>query len=224
MPHITGTNPRKIAEFREKLTHSVQALETMGKLNQISGNVSMTLDKLSGIRGDLVRTDPEWESWDFGKLVEAIKQWVKRNPVASVDREREESNRRRLLHARNEGFRPRGCVYCGDLGHKATQCEKITELSVRKGILAKKGLCFNCATKTHRASECTSKSACGNCNKRHHTSICDQKNDKTEEHTNHKKLMTDGVSGEGIFPVVTVKVNDMCRALIDSGAGSSYAD
>ena len=224
LPHITGTNPRKIAEFHEKLTHSVQALETMGKLNQISGNVSMTLDKLSGIRGDLVRTDPEWESWDFGKLVEAIKQWVKRNPVASVDREREESNRRRLLHARNEGFRPRGCVYCGDLGHKATQCEKITELSVRKGILAKKGLCFNCATKTHRASECTSKSACGNCNKRHHTSICDQKNDKTEEHPNHKKLMTDGVSGEGIFPVVTVKVNDiMCRALIDSGAGSSYA-
>jgi hypothetical protein len=36
--------------------------------------------------------------------------------------------------------------------------------------------------------------------------------------------MTDGVSGDGIFPVVTVRVNDiMCRALIDSGAGSSYA-
>ncbi len=36
--------------------------------------------------------------------------------------------------------------------------------------------------------------------------------------------MTDGTSGEGIFPVVVVKVNGItCRALIDSGAGSSYA-
>ena len=36
--------------------------------------------------------------------------------------------------------------------------------------------------------------------------------------------MTDGGTGEGIFPVVVVKVNGvMCRALIDSGAGGSYA-
>ena len=36
--------------------------------------------------------------------------------------------------------------------------------------------------------------------------------------------MTDGGIGEGIFPVVVVKVNGvMCRALIDSGAGGSYA-
>ena len=54
LPQITGANPRKVAEFYEKLTHCVQALETMEKLSQISGNVSMTLEKLSGIRGDLV--------------------------------------------------------------------------------------------------------------------------------------------------------------------------
>ena len=36
--------------------------------------------------------------------------------------------------------------------------------------------------------------------------------------------MTDGTSVDGVFPVVVVKVNGvMCRALIDSGAGSSYA-
>ena len=52
-----GADPHKIEEFCEKLTHSVQALETMGKLNNVKGNVSMTLDKLSGIRGDLVRSD-----------------------------------------------------------------------------------------------------------------------------------------------------------------------
>ena len=37
--------------------------------------------------------------------------------------------------------------------------------------------------------------------------------------------MTDcGASDDGVFPVVVVKVNGVqCRALIDSGAGSSYA-
>ena len=36
--------------------------------------------------------------------------------------------------------------------------------------------------------------------------------------------MTDGTSGEGIFPAVVIKVNEItCRALIDSCAGSSYA-
>ena len=51
LPYITSANPPKIAEFYEKLSHSVQALETIGKLDVISGIVSMTLDKLSGIGG-----------------------------------------------------------------------------------------------------------------------------------------------------------------------------
>ena len=34
LPNITGANPRKIADFCDKLTHSVQALETMGKLGR----------------------------------------------------------------------------------------------------------------------------------------------------------------------------------------------
>ena len=226
LPNISGSDCHKIKEFCEKLTHSVQALETMGKLGNIRGNVSMTLDKLSGIRGDLVRNDPEWETWDFVKLVEALNQWIRRNPAMSVQREREDLKRKKLFSAQNDTSRPRGCVYCGDLNHKAVQCEKITDSSERKRILARKGLCFNCATKQHRAAECTSKSACGNCHQRHHTSICDRKNEnKNDKHSSgEKKLMTTGTSGEGIFPVVVIKVNGItCRALIDSGAGSSYA-
>ena len=165
-----------------------------------------------------MRTDPEWETWDFRDLTEALKQWVKRNPISA--NERDEPNRKKLFHTRDGDFKPRGCVYCGDVGHKANQCEKITDVKARKGILAKNGLCFSCATKKHRASECSSKISCGHCSKRHHTSICEQKNDKSQD---NEKLMTDGVSGDGIFPVVVVKINGFkCRVLIDSGAGSSY--
>ena len=62
LPNISGADPHKIEEFCEKLTHSVQTLETMGKLNIVKGNVSMTLGKLSKIRGDLVRSEPEWDT------------------------------------------------------------------------------------------------------------------------------------------------------------------
>ena len=72
-------------------------------------------------------------------------------------------------------------------------------------------------------------------NRRHHTSICEQYTNKHDDKsvqdeardTNSsggKKVMTDGACVEEIFLVVLVKVNGvMCRALIDSGAGSSYA-
>ena len=239
LPYITSANPAKIHEFSEKLSTCVQALETMKKLDQVNGNVSMAMDKLPGIRGDLVRTDPDWETWDFVKLSEALQQWTRRNPVdkRATEKGREEVNQKRdrphkLFQAQNREFKPRGCVYCGDVGHKATECEKITNVVERKQVLAKKGLCFNCATRVHRASECKSKTSCQHCNRRHHSSICDavcEQLPKPEENSGNdektKRLLTDGGRDcDGIFPVVVVEVEGItCRPLIDSGAGSSYA-
>lgn len=60
LPTITSSNPRKIHEFYEKLVFNVQSLETLGKLKEISGYVRMSIDKLQGIRGDLVGTDDNW--------------------------------------------------------------------------------------------------------------------------------------------------------------------
>ena len=70
----------------------------MKKLQQVQGNVAMILGKLAAIRGDVVRTDPDWESWDFAKLSEAVCQWVKQNPAASNEKERNE--RKSIFHAR----------------------------------------------------------------------------------------------------------------------------
>ena len=179
----------------------------------------MTLGKLPGIRGDLVRTDPELESWDFGKLCEALRQWVKRNPVVLNDNKRGDNYRRKLYSAQREDTKIRGCVYCEDTAHKATQCNKVTVSAERKKILAKKGLCFKRATRNHRATQRSSKTSCHHCSECHYSSICDKRPDNPD-----RKLLTDGASDDGVFPVVVVKVNGvMCRALIDSGAGGSYA-
>ena len=48
---------------------SVQALETMRKPDEIKGYVRNTLDKLPGIRVELVRLGDSWQDWGFCELV-----------------------------------------------------------------------------------------------------------------------------------------------------------
>ena len=219
LPTISSTNIKKIHEFAEKLSYNVQAPETMKKLEQVNGAMSMTLDKLPTIRGDLVRTDPEWENWDFCKLVEALRQWTKRNPQDDAHGGQNSARKRDTLFHASRGMKPRGCIYCDSSEHKANDCSNVTSVSERKQILAKRRLCFNCACGSHKASECASKIACKKCGKRHHTSICDT----NEKPNNRDVAMTTGEKSEGIFPIVVVEVNGVrCRAIIDSGAGSSY--
>ena len=215
LPHITDADAEKIHDLTNRLTYCVQCLETMGKLKEIKGNVAMTLDKLAGIRRDLVRTDPEWEDWDYIKLTEALKLWTRPNPI---DNSARNDNRKRH---REKVFKTkltlRGCVYCNAKDHKSIDCTKVVDIKERKQALAKHRLCFNCTGDGHHAASCTSKLTCQNCQRRHHTSICDQQKEE-------KKLLTTTKNSEGIFPIVTVKVNVVtCRALVDSGAGSSNA-
>ena len=174
LPTIHGIDIKKIHHFSDQLVYCLQSLETMGKLEQVNGYVSMILDKLPGIRGDLVRTDEEWETWDFVKLCEAIQLWARRNPIelhGKNDKFRKERNR--VFHSK-AGEDKRLCVHCGEQSHKSTECTKVSTLDERRKILAKKRLCFNCIQPDHRAADCTSKRNCQKCNRRHDTFICNQ--------------------------------------------------
>ncbi|XP_046858562.1 uncharacterized protein LOC124452011 [Xenia sp. Carnegie-2017] len=114
------------------------------------------------------------------------------------------------------------CVYC-EGNHKSGECKVISTVKESRAILVKKKLCFNCTAGQHLANACPSKSSCRNCLKRHHTSICDVTNQEEPLKTGQTVLTTDGSTGEGIFPILVVKINGItCRALIDSGAGRSY--
>ena len=224
LPVISGVDVKAIHQFHERLAYCVQSLQTMGNLDQVNGNVPMTLDKLPGIRGDLVRTDDSWESWDFVKLCEALRLWIRRNPVDSIPAEEvdpKSSHRKRsdkLFAAKQGDLKQRKCVYCEDTSHVSWECPKISTLDERKKFLAQRRLCFNCTNSGHQASKCGNKYSCRNCGRRHHTSICDRREPPQEV------ALTAAKRGDGIFPVVNVKVNGIeCRALIDTGAGSSYA-
>ena len=220
LPYTPTGNPKRIHEFHDRLSHCVQSLETLKSLHEVNGMVSLTLEKLPIIRGDLVRNDPEWETWDFVKFTEALRQWTRRNPIDSFKLEDSQSFRKRDRVFQTNQKRARKCVYCQAEDHKPSECAKITSPAERKEFLGTKRLCFNC-TGPHKSSECKSTATCQRCGKRHHTSICGSP----------KEVKTEGVltahqpeNKEVVYPIVLVEIDGIkTHALLDTGAGSSYA-
>ena len=116
---------------------------------------------------------------------------------------------------------PRGCVYCTSTEHRAVNCTKVTDVSLRKSILASKRLCFNC-TGPRRATLCKSQTSCHTCKGKRHRSICEKPQMLPPA---REPGMTANHVGESavLHPVVVVRVEGYkFRALLDSGASHSY--
>lgn len=125
LPVINGNSRSKLHNFYANLLGHVQALDTLGKLEQVAGNVRSTLDKLLGIRADLIRAEKDRKSWTFTELVEALRQWVERKVSKLRHRENQFATR--------DYSKPRRCVYCESDDHRATECTKLLiSASVRK--------------------------------------------------------------------------------------------
>jgi len=195
LPTIHGTNPNKILEFYEKLCSNVQSLETMGKLGEVNGYVRMTLNKLEGIRGDLVGTDDDWQEWKFPQLLKALRKWTVRNPPTleeGVDQEKLPPFKpafkppirppfkppfkplmSRSFQANQQEPKRRPCVYCKSPSHQSTNYNKVTMVPEGRKQLILKQLCFNCTGANHRAEECRCVLKCMFCQRRYHSSICE---------------------------------------------------
>eukprot|EP00794_Sanderia_malayensis_P001494 gene1494-biopygen1238 len=141
--------------------------------------------------------------------VDALSKWTERNPISHETRER-------VFTATQGSYQRGSCVYCENSDHKSVECKKVEQVNERRNILRQKKLCFNCTGSGHRASVCESKGSCRNCKGKHHTSVCDKAQREAEV------LLVTGEQSV-IYPVVIVKVEGVtCRALLDTGAGSSY--
>ena len=88
LPIVHGSNSIRIHEFYEKLLTHVQSLGTTEKLDTIGEYVRNTLDKLPQIQSDLFRLHGEWQQCEFLKLIDALREWVKRNPVTETGKEK----------------------------------------------------------------------------------------------------------------------------------------
>ena len=222
LPVIAGTDPTKVNTFYKTLLYNVQSLETLGKLERVNGMTRSIMEKLKGIKADLVRGQQGWQDWDLPRLVLALKQW---RDIHLEDENQANTNLKQSPHKRPDGKsrffladdRRRQCVYCDQNNHATCDCTRLVTVAERKQFLARNKLCFNCTRAKHQAASCRSKTNCQKCGMKHHTSICNQ--------VNQQSLMAAAQDKQSIvYPVVVVNVEGIkCRALLDTGAGSSYA-
>ena len=83
-------------------------------LYMMNGYVRFTLDKLCGIRADLVRRDDNWNNWGFNELIEAIRKWTERNPAERFgrsDRPFKEQHQSEDIIQTHQNTKTRECVY-----------------------------------------------------------------------------------------------------------------
>ena len=195
----------------------------MGKIERVNGNTRNVLEKLKGIKADLVRGEDGWQDWDLPRLVVALKKWRDINESANLNSNDDRSvlkqpgRRANLYYAKDGDRKKRACVYCNERTHVSKDCKNVASVTERKKFLVDRKLCFNCTGAKHRASDCKSTATCQVCNGKHHTSIC--------EKLGQEKLLTASENHvSSVYPVVVVNVGGTkCRALLDTGAGSSYA-
>jgi hypothetical protein len=180
LPPVLTANARKIHEFWEKLTYSVQSLQTMNKLSQVDGACSSDDSRQiasyqrwscscwlwlgeTGIhtaeRGSSTLDEQEPDHWEFRRQGLKTRQ-----------------NGSELAHSsRDEDFAWYMCILqsCNDADHKSTTCLTVKTSEKWRKIQANKKLCFNCTGPSHRAAKCESTVTCHNLARRHHTSICE---------------------------------------------------
>ena len=85
---IMDCNVTKVNEFYKNLVYNIQALETLGKLDRVSGLTSSIFEKLKGIKTDLVRGSEGWQDWDLARLVQEMKKWRDINVPEATKKQR----------------------------------------------------------------------------------------------------------------------------------------
>lgn len=235
LPVIAGSQPSKIHKFCQTLNYNVQSLETLGKLSSCFYMVRGVLDKLPGIKAELVRGKVGWQDWGFTELIRALEEWKAIHPLELAEKASGKPQapppprppRHRSFYAQErEPARARhACVYCDCVTHRSWECDKITSPAERRQILQNKRLCFNCTGPKHSANNCSSRASCVHCKQKHHSSICDRQVRASQPKNNAGVALTATQDGEKVcHPIVLVKVNGVtCRALLDTGATVSYA-
>lgn len=112
---------------------------------------------------------------------------------------------------RNNGGRPGrkpNCVYCSSQEHNSLNCTKVPDVAARRAILQKSGLCWNCTGGGHGVTQCKSR-GCKNCNRKHHTSICDQGKSTLDQFHNQRVEKSTSVlmnHASTLHPTVLVKI------------------
>ena len=155
---MTSADPNKVNSFYKTLLLNVQSLETLGKIERVNGMTISVLDKLTGIKADLVRGQENWQDWDLTRLAQAVKKWRDVNPATEGNNfesmptpSKRPENKSCFFDA--ESMDKRRCVYCDDASRISRDCTRVSTIDERKRMIAQKRMCFNCTGPRLHAAE-----------------------------------------------------------------------
>ena len=89
------------------------------------------LDRLLGIRSDIVRHDDNWQEWEFLQFVTALEKWTQRNPISNNEIKKGigHHGQEKLLNTKQH---QKKWVYCEDTDLNSSYCKKVESISERK--------------------------------------------------------------------------------------------
>ena len=91
--------------------------------------------------------------------------------------------KQRIFNRKPKVTRP--CTYCAET-HRPERCDKITSVEERRSILQRQQRCLNCLGLKHTKSQCYSKGRCMKCKRKHHTSICEEKQENPNQSSSYQ--------------------------------------
>ena len=91
--------------------------------------------------------------------------------------------KQRIFNRKPKVTRP--CTYCAET-HRPERCDKITSVEERRSILQRQQRCLNCLGLKHTKSQCYSKGHCMKCKRKHHTSICEEKQENPNQSSSYQ--------------------------------------
>ncbi len=182
------TNEKDVKGLRkliDEIDTNIRSLKTLGYdltqfgpflnpmiMNKLPDEIRLTVTKLM-----------QGEDWDLKTILENIraelqareqcanlKAKVINNLPASRPFNRQQHTTAALMSDSNKIT----CSFCRNF-HLSAKCTVVTDPNQRKGILKKQGRCFVCLKRGHISKECPSRIFCFKCKQRHHTSICDSR-------------------------------------------------
>ena len=142
LPVVKDTNPNEVDKFYKILLYNVQSLETLDKLERVNGMTRSVIDKLPGIKNDIVRGHEGRQDWGLAQLVKEMKVWRDINPCNEESGKEKGKRKDRSDKVFNTGAKKHSCIYCEDSNHKSRECPRVVDVNERKKILATKRLCF----------------------------------------------------------------------------------
>ena len=77
--------------------------------------------------------------------------------------------------------RSKSCIYCQG-NHSPIYCQNVTDITQRREIVRRSNRCYNCLIVGHRQTECRNSGRCRGCHGKHHTSLCNQRQQPTHTH------------------------------------------